>query len=109
MERSTVRKTQRIDRTVAIKVLPSALANDAGLKQRFAREAKSISSLNHPHICTLYEFDSHDGTDFLVMEHLEGETLAARIARNERSPSFSPDGRFIAYVSDASGQDEIYV
>jgi hypothetical protein len=76
----------RIDRTVAIKVLPSTLAGDPELKQRFEREAKSISSLNHPHICTLYEFDSHEGTDFLVMEHLEGESLAERIARKGALP-----------------------
>lgn len=76
----------RIDRTVAIKVLPSNLADNADLKERFAREARSISSLNHPHICTLYEFDSEGGTDFLVMEHLEGESLAARIARKGALP-----------------------
>jgi serine/threonine protein kinase len=76
----------RIDRTVAIKVLPSSLAGDAELKQRFEREAKSISSLNHPHICTLYEYDSHEGTDFLVMEHLEGESLAERIRRKGALP-----------------------
>ncbi len=67
----------RLDRSVAIKVLPSDLANDAQLKLRFEREAKAISQLNHPHICTL--FDVGDG--YLVMELLEGETLAARVAR----------------------------
>jgi len=76
----------RIDRTVAIKVLPTQLAGNAELKQRFEREAKSISTLNHPHICTLYEFDSHDGTDYLVMEHLEGESLAERISRKGSLP-----------------------
>ncbi len=90
----------RIDRIVAIKVLPSALANDAGLKQRFAREAKSISSLNHPHICTLYEFDSHDGTDFLVMEHLEGESLAARLARKGALP-FDTAVRYAVHIACA--------
>ena len=58
----------RLERTVAIKVLPAHVASDPDLKQRFEREAKAISSLNHPHICTLYEFDTQDGTDFLVME-----------------------------------------
>ena len=71
----------RLDRTVAIKVLPEHVASDPDLKQRFEREAKTISSLNHPHICTLYDIGEHEGTYFLVMEYLEGETLAARIAR----------------------------
>ncbi len=68
----------RLDRTVAIKVLPEHVASDPALKQRFEREAKTISSLNHPHICTLYDVGNQDGVDFLVMEHLEGETLPPR-------------------------------
>ena len=71
----------RLDRTVAIKVLPEHVAADPDLKQRFEREAKTISSLNHPHICALYDIGSQDGVDFLVMEHLEGETLMDRLAR----------------------------
>ena len=66
---------------MAIKVLPAHVASDPDLRQRFEREAKTISSLNHPHICTLYEFDTQDGTDFLVMEYLEGETLAQRLTK----------------------------
>ena len=62
----------RLDRTVAIKVLPEHVAADPDLKQRFEREAKTISSLNHPHICTLYDIGSQDGINFLVMEYLEG-------------------------------------
>ena len=69
----------RLERTVAIKVLPEHVATDPELKQRFEREAKTISSLNHPHICTLHDVGSQDGVDFLVMEHLEGETLAQRL------------------------------
>ncbi len=69
----------RLERTVAIKVLPAHVASDPERKARFEREAKVISGLNHPHICTLYEFDTQDGTDFLVMEYLEGETLADRL------------------------------
>jgi eukaryotic-like serine/threonine-protein kinase len=69
----------RLDRTVAIKVLPAAVAKDPGLRTRFEREARSISSLNHPNICTLYEFDSSEGNDFLVLEYIEGETLASRL------------------------------
>ncbi len=71
----------RLERTVAIKVLPAHVASDPERKQRFEREAKVISGLNHPHICTLYEFDNHEGTDFLVMEYLEGETLADRLGK----------------------------
>jgi hypothetical protein len=69
----------RLDRTVAIKILPAHLSSNAALKQRFEREAKTISSLNHPHICTLYDVGTQDGTDFLVMEYLEGRTLADRL------------------------------
>ena len=71
----------RLDRTVAIKVLPSHLSDDARLRERFEREARTISSLNHPHICTLHDIGRHEGTDFIVMEHLEGETLAERLSR----------------------------
>src|SRR5712664_3750856 len=66
----------RLDRTVAIKILPPHLSDDTTLQQRFEREAKAISSLNHPHICILHDVGHQDGTDFLVMEYLEGETLA---------------------------------
>lgn len=71
----------RLDRTVAIKVLNSSVACSPELKQRFEREARVISRLNHPHICTLHYVGHQDGTDFLVMEYLEGETLAQRLTR----------------------------
>lgn len=71
----------RLDRTVAIKVLPESMALNADLKSRFDREAKAISSLNHPNICTLHDIGSEEGIDFLVMEFLEGETLAERLTR----------------------------
>ena len=71
----------RLSRTVAIKVLPPHFAGDPDMKQRFDREAQTIAGLNHPHICTLHDVGEQDGVSFLVMEHLEGETLAARIAR----------------------------
>ena len=71
----------RLDRTVAIKVLPEELSDNAELRERFEREARAISSLNHPHICTLYDVGREDGVDFLVMEYLEGETLAERLQR----------------------------
>jgi Tol biopolymer transport system component/predicted Ser/Thr protein kinase len=71
----------RLDRTVAIKVLPAHLADQGEVRERFEREAKAIASLNHPHICTLYDTGRQEGTDFLVMEYLEGETLAARLLK----------------------------
>ncbi len=70
----------RLDRTVAIKVLPEHLAGNPELRQRFEREARAVSSLNHPHICILHDIGSHNGIDYMVMEYLEGETLAARLA-----------------------------
>src|SRR5579864_1613912 len=71
----------RLGRDVAIKVLPSHLSSNSDLKARFEREARAISSLNHPHICHLYDIGSQDGTDFIVMELLEGETLADRLQK----------------------------
>ncbi len=71
----------RLDRDVAVKVLPAHLTRSPEFKQRFEREAKSISQLAHPNICTLHDVGHHDGTDYLVMELLEGETLAQRLAR----------------------------
>jgi serine/threonine protein kinase len=71
----------RLDRTVAIKVLPEHLSSNPQLRERFEREAKAISSLSHPHICPLYDVGHQDGIDFLVMEHLEGETLADRLKK----------------------------
>ena len=73
----------RLDRTVAIKVLPPDLTNDPASRQRFEREARAVAALSHPHICTLHDIGHQDGTDFLVMEYLDGETLAARLARGK--------------------------
>jgi serine/threonine protein kinase len=71
----------RLGRDVAIKVLPAEFSADAVRKQRFDREAKTISSLNHPNICVLYDVGSQDGVDYLVMEYVEGETLAERLEK----------------------------
>ena len=71
----------RLDRTVAIKILPQQVANDPLRKQRFEREAKTISGLNHPNICVLYDVGRQDGIEYLVMECVEGETLAKRLER----------------------------
>ena len=71
----------RLDRTVAIKILPTHLSSNPEAKQRFEREARAISSLNHPNICTLHDVGHQDGSDFLVMEYLEGETLDRRLQK----------------------------
>ena len=71
----------RLERTVAIKILPAQLSCDPVRKQRFEREAKTISSLNHPHICVLHDVGHQDGIDYLVMECVEGETLAKRLEK----------------------------
>ena len=71
----------RLERVVAIKVLPASVAGDPDRRQRLDREARAISSLNHPHICTLYDVGHQDGVDYLVMELLEGQTLAERLTK----------------------------
>jgi serine/threonine protein kinase/Tol biopolymer transport system component len=71
----------RLDRTVAVKILPQHLSDNPEAKQRFEREARAISSLNHPHICTLHDVGSQDGTSYLVMEFVEGETLEERLKK----------------------------
>jgi len=72
----------RLDRTVAIKILPDGLVSDRQARDRFEREARTLSRIDHPHICALYDVGDHEGTAFLVMQFLEGETLAARLARS---------------------------
>src|SRR5215467_2827778 len=71
----------RLERTVAVKVLPQHLSVSSEVRQRFEREAKTISQLSHPHICALYDVGNQDGVEYLVMEFLEGETLAGRLLR----------------------------
>jgi serine/threonine protein kinase len=78
-------KDTRLDRTVAVKVLPQHLSSSPESRQRFEREAKTISQLSHPHICALYDVGNQDGVEFLVMEYLEGETLAERLAKGPLS------------------------
>jgi serine/threonine protein kinase/Tol biopolymer transport system component len=73
----------RLDRTVAIKVLPPDLTSDPAARQRFEREARAVAALSHAHICTLHDIGQQDGTDFLVLEYLEGQTLAARLTRGK--------------------------
>jgi len=78
----------RLGRDVAVKILPQRAMEDADARQRFEREARAISSLNHPHICALYDVGNQDGTEFLVMELLDGQTLARRL---ERGPVPTPE------------------
>ena len=71
----------RLDRTVAIKVLSAEIASDPDLRARFEREARAVAALDHPHICGIYDVGQADGAHFLVMPHLEGQTLAARLEK----------------------------
>jgi serine/threonine protein kinase len=71
----------RLGRTVALKFLLTHVANGSEARQRFQREARTISNLSHSHICALYDIGEHDGTDYLVMEYLQGEALAARLTK----------------------------
>jgi serine/threonine protein kinase len=77
----------RLDRTVALKILPEDLAADPERMQRFAREARAASALNHPNVATIYDVGESDGIRFIVIEHVEGETIAARIGGRPLSPS----------------------
>ena len=85
--RSTPPGTRRLERSVAIKVLPREFSDDAGRRARFEREAAAIASLSHPNICTLHDVGQQDGTMFLVMEKLDGATLAARLAQGPMTPA----------------------
>jgi serine/threonine protein kinase len=89
----------RLDRTVAIKILPSNLSSNPQLRERFDREAKAVSSLNHPHICPLYDVGHQDGMDYLVMENLEGETLASRLEKGPVPPAQSLE--YAIQIADA--------
>jgi len=92
----------RLNRTVAIKVLPADVSGDPDRRERFEREAQAIGALNHPHICTLYDVATFDGVFCLVMEHLEGETLADRLERFKDRPLQVNEGLQIAVqIADA--------
>src|SRR6266404_852202 len=89
----------RLERDVAIKVLPANLSSDLILRQRLEREAKAVSKLNHPHICILHDVGHHGGLDFLVMEMVEGETLEQRLTKGPLQPGQTI--RFAAQDPDA--------
>jgi serine/threonine protein kinase len=93
----------RLNRIVAIKVLPPHIAQRPEVRERFEREARTVSSLNHPHICSLFDVGRQDGIDFLVMEFLEGETLSERLKKgalpNEQTLDYA---RQIADALDAA-------
>jgi serine/threonine protein kinase/Tol biopolymer transport system component len=89
----------RLDRDVAVKVLPTTLSSDPSLRQRLEREAKAVSKLSHPHICTLHDIGHQDGVDFLVMELVEGETLEHRLEKGSLLPEQTI--RFAAQIADA--------
>ena len=89
----------RLNRTVAIKILTQGLADTPEVRQRFEREARAVSSLSHPHICVLYDVGHQDGIEYLVMEYLEGETLAARIAKGPLSTAELL--RYASQIADA--------
>src|SRR5215469_904106 len=74
-------KDTRLDRTVAVKILPPLFSSNPERRQRFDREARAISSLSHPHICSLYDVGQQDGIDYLVMEYIEGESVAQRLKK----------------------------
>jgi len=89
----------RLNRTVAVKILPQSLLAGPFRRQRFEREARAISALQHPNVCTLYDIGSHDGTEYLVMEYLEGETLADLLAKGKLT--LDQTLRYATEVADA--------
>jgi Protein kinase domain/WD40-like Beta Propeller Repeat len=97
----------RMDRAVAIKILPAQFSSDAARRQRFEREAKTISQLNHPHICVLHDVGHQDGVDYLVMECVQA-TLTD-FDGVEQAAAVSRDGHFVAFLSERDGQMDVWV
>ena len=91
----------RLERTVAIKLLPQSVAASPESRQRFEREAKAIAKLSHPHICALYDVGREGDVEYLVMEHLEGETLAERLARSKGPLPVDQGLRIASEIADA--------
>src|SRR5438034_5735652 len=95
-------RDERLDRTIAVKVLTPTLSSNPEYRQRFEREARTVAALSHPHICPVYDIGAHDGLDYLVMEYLEGENLAARIAKGPLP--IAEALRYAVQVADALDQ-----
>jgi serine/threonine-protein kinase len=91
----------RLERTVAIKVLSPDVAADPDLRRRFEREARTIAALDHPHICAIYDVGDHEGTHFIVMPRLDGETLEARLARSRGPLPIDEALRIAIEIADA--------
>jgi hypothetical protein len=111
----------RLDREVAIKILPQNYSADIDRLKRFEQEASATSALNHPNILTIYDIGIHDGSPYIVAELLQGQELREQLNQgllperktqteaNEAAATLSPDGKWIAYTSDESGRYEVYV
>ena len=91
----------RLEREVAIKILPASLASDPNLRQRLEREAKAVSKLSHPNICTLYDIGAQDGIDFLVLELVEGVTLEHRLGLGKGPQPLEQTLRYGAQIAEA--------
>ncbi|HYC89734.1 MAG TPA: protein kinase [Thermoanaerobaculia bacterium] len=102
----------RLDRQVAIKILAGAMAKDPALRERFEREARTISSLSHPNICTLFDLGRHNDNEYLVMEvPLDGGKPQPwlQTGASESDPSLSPDGQWVAYLVEEGAESELFV
>jgi serine/threonine protein kinase len=98
----------RLNRDVALKVIPGSYSSDPNRRQRLQREARAISALQHPNICTLHDIGQQDGTDYLVMEYLEGETLSSRLIRGQLSvPQILTYGIEVSSALDAAHKQNI--
>ena len=89
----------RLNRTVAIKTLTQQFSDNADLKKRFEREAQAVAALNHPHICVLHDIGAQEGIEYLVMELLEGDTLAERLSKGPLPLDLAL--RYAAQIADA--------
>ncbi len=102
-------RDSKLGREVALKVLPSAVAADPDRLARFGREAKLFATLNHPNIAAIYGLEDSGNSHALVMELVEGPTLADRIKAGPIPSDEAPDGQWLSYVSGESGLPQVYV